>query len=346
MRRWLILILISIWLVIPVNAVEYTAPEVPDDAQEFLPEDTQSFSEGLWYIVKQALVKFQPSVAEASGVCLSLICVVILGAFLRNFSDSASHVIRLVTTLMMALFMLKPSNALISLGAKTIQSISEYGKLLLPVMTGALAAQGGTSSSAALYTATALIDSVLMSAIGKVMIPMLYIYLCLCIANCVTSQSFIKNLKDFHKWSMTWFLKIVLYIFTGYIAVTGVVSGTVDAAAIKATKLAISGAVPVVGGIISDASEAILVSAGLVKSAVGVYGLLAIIAILIGPMVQIGSQYLLLKATSGVCAAIDSKEASSLISDFSGAMGMVMAMSCTVGLLFLISTVCFMKGVS
>ena len=346
MRRFLIFITIFIAFAVPVQASEYTAPEVSDQAQEFMPEDTQSFSEGLWYVFKQALARLQPSMAEAASICLSLFAVVILVSILDTFSESASPITRLVGTLVIALLLIKPSNAMISLATKTVASISDYGKLLLPVMTATLASQGGTSTSATLYTATAMMDSVLSSAITKIMIPMVYIYLCLCVINALCDVEHVKNLKHFMKWSMTWFLKIVLYIFTGYLAITRVVSGTVDASAMKAAKLTISGAVPVVGGILSDASEAILVSAGLVKSAVGVYGLLAVIAILIGPFIRIGCQYLLLKATAGICGAIGSKKVSSLIADFSGAMGMLMAMSCSAGALFFISTVCFMKGVS
>ena len=138
----------------------------------------------------------------------------------------------------------------------------------------------------------------------------------------------------------------MLYVFSAYMGITGVVSGSVDAASIKATKLAISGAVPVVGGILSDASEALLVGAGVIKSAVGVYGLLAILATWIGPFLQIGCQYLLLKATAALCGVIGAKETTGLITDFSGAMGMLLAMTGTTCLLLLISTVCFMKGVA
>ena len=115
---------------------------------------------------------------------------------------------------------------------------------------------------------------------------------------------------------------------------------------IKATKLAISGAVPVVGGLISDASETILVSAGLMKGAVGSYGLLAALSIWIGPFLKIGCQYLLLKITAAVCGVVGNKENTALISDFSGAMGMLLAMTGTVCLLLLVSTICFMKWVS
>lgn len=346
MKRIILLIFIVIFVATPVSAMEYTAPEAPDSAQVYMPEDTQSFSEGLWYVIKMAISKLQPSLTEAAGVCLSLIAVTLLVSILQGLTESASTAIKLAETLAISVLLILPTNSLIALGAETVRQLSEYGKLLLPVLTAALAAQGGTTSSAALYAGTATFDAILSSIISYVITPLLYIYLCLCIACSMVNQSMLKNLRDFAKWAMTWCLKTLLYVFTGYLSITKVISGTVDASAIKATKLAISGAVPVVGGLISDASETILVSAGLMKGAVGSYGLLAALSIWIGPFLKIGCQYLLLKITAAVCGVVGNKENTALISDFSGAMGMLLAMTGTVCLLLLVSTICFMKGVS
>ncbi len=329
----------------PVRAMEFTAPDAPDGVEEYIPEDTQSFAEDLWYVIKTAVSKLQPSLTEAAGVCLSLIAIVLLSSVLKTTSDSAKNAIHLASTLSISVLLFLPANSLIQLGAETVAQLSEYGKLLLPVLTAALAAQGGTSSSASLYAGTAAFDAILSVIIARLLVPMLYIYLCLCVACSMVSQSLLDNLRNFIKWAVTWCLKTLLYVFTGYLGITKVISGSVDASAMKATKLAISGAVPVVGGVISDASETILVSAGLMKSAVGSYGLIAVLAIWIGPFLQIGCQYLLLKMTGAVCSVIGGKENSALITDFTGAMGMLLAMTGTVCLLLLVSTVCFMKGV-
>jgi stage III sporulation protein AE len=346
MRKLLLLIILLTYIAVPVSAMDFSAPTAPDGAQEYMPENTDSFAQGLWYVVKAAIGKLQPSIAEAAGVCLSLFAVVLLVSVMQSFSEGTRKTSQLVGTLGIGILLFYPTNSLITLGAETIKELSDYGKLLLPVLTGALAAQGGATSSAALYTGTAIFDAVLSSVISKLIVPILYVYLCLCVANSAAGETLLKKIRDFVKWAMTWCLKIVLYVFTGYISITGVVSGTADAATIKAAKLAISGAVPVVGSILSDASETILVSAGVLKSAVGVYGLLAILAVWIGPFFQIGIQYLLLKITSAVCGVIGTKDSAALIEDFSGAMGMLLAMTGTVCLLLLISTVCFMKGVS
>ena len=138
--------------------------------------------------------------------------------------------------------------------------------------------------------------------------------------------------------------KIILTIFTTYISITGVVSGSTDAAALKATKVTISSVVPVVGGILSDASEAVLVTAGLMKNAAGVYGMIAVLALFLNPFLRIGLQYLLLKATAALGGIFSVKEMSGLAEDFGTAMGLLLAMTGSVCLLLLISLFCFMKG--
>ena len=82
------------------------------------------------------------------------------------------------------------------------------------------------------------------------------------------------------------------------------------------------------------------------KSAAGIYGILAVIAAFVGPFLKIGVQYLLLKFTTAICGIVQSKQESELLGDFTSGMGMLLGMTGTVCLLLLISTVCFMKGVS
>ena len=128
--------------------------------------------------------------------------------------------------------------------------------------------------------------------------------------------------------------------------ITGVVSGTTDAAALKATKLTISGVVPVIGNILSDASEAVLVSAGVMKQAAGVYGLIVTFAIWLSPFLKIGIQYLMLKLTASICDMFGDKNAVKLVHDFTGTLAILLAISGAMCLLSLISTVCFMKGMN
>ncbi len=345
MKKVLFALALLLCLALPVSAAEYTAPQVPDSGAYIFPEEPESFGQGVLSILKDAVALIQPAIAEAAAMCMGLIAVSMLMSVLASFPKASKQIIDVVSSLAVALLLLRPSNALLRLSVDTVYELSDYGKLLLPVMTAAVAAQGGATTSGALYVGTAAFDAILCTAISKLIVPMLYVYLCLAVGSSAVGQDMLKKLRNFVKWLMTWCLKIILYIFTAYIGVTGVISGAADAAAVKAAKLTISGMVPVVGGILADASETILVSAGLMKSAAGIYGLLALLSVFIGPFIRIGVQYLLLKATAAICHVFDAGNASGLVQDFSSALGLLLGMTGSICLLLLISTVCFMKGV-
>jgi stage III sporulation protein AE len=345
MRKLILIMLLLGGLSVPARAEELIAPTVPGSAQELMPPDQETFGEGLLYVLKSAASKFQPEIMASCRVCLSVMAVMMLTSVVGAIPGSTKSVTELAGTIAVACLLLENANTLVGDAVTTVTSLSEYGKLLLPVMATALASQGGITGSAAIYTGTAIFNAVLCSLISKLLVPMVYIFLAFSIGCSAIGEDILKRLRDFLKWLVSWCLKTVLYVFTGYITITGIVSGTTDQMALKAAKLTISGAVPVVGGILSDASEAVLVSAGLVKNAVGVYGLIAIAAIAMGPFLRIGVQYLLLKLTAAVCGVFGNKKTTELVGDFSSAMGILLAMTGAVCLILLISMVCFMKGV-
>lgn len=345
MTKTIVALMLVLLFAAPVSAQEWTAPLPPDPALDLMPEAADTFWEGVSQILKNALPQLLPSFSECLRICCSIAAVAMLLAILQTIPGTTESTAHLAGGAAISILLLRSSNSLIALGAETVRSISEYGKQLLPIMTAALAGSGGTGTSAALYAGTVFFDAILGSLVSTVLIPLIYVFLCLSVAKCALGDSFLKKLSDFIKWVSTWCLKLVLYAFTGYISITGVISGTADAAAIKATKLTISGMVPVVGGILSDASEAVLVSAGLIRSMTGVYGLLASASICILPFLQIGVQYLLLQATGAVCDIFSDKRCVELIRDFAWSMGMLLAMTGTGCLLVMVSVICFMRGV-
>lgn len=345
MKKILLLLCLISVLTVSVSAMEYTAPTVPEIAKPYMPEKEESFSHGLFYIIKSSIAEFRPELESAMKISISLCITVFILSILNTLSKDNARAIPLVGSVVVGILLMEPIDSFIRLGISTVENISNYGQLLLPVMTSVLAAQGGTSSSVAIYAGTVFFDSVLTMLINKIVVPAVYIFLCFSIAECAVGQEILQKLRDFAKWIITWSMKTVLYIFSAYISVSGVIAGSVDAAAIKATKLAISGMVPIVGGALSDASETILVSASILKNSVGIYGVYALLALFINPCLKIGVQYLLLKFSSTVCNIYGSKPVVTLIQNLSSGMGMILAMTSIVCLLQLISLVCFMKGI-
>ena len=349
MKKFILFVLV-IAVILPLSQVasanSFTAPEVPESGSAYMPDSPDSFGEGLLYVLKSVIGQVYPSIAKAMRLSVAMIAITLLTSILNCLSSRMERTVQLAAAVGSGVLLIQATNTMVNLGLDTVTELSEYGKMLIPVMTAALAAQGGLGTSSALYTGTTIFISILTNLIYRLIVPLIYIFLCLSICNSAIGENVLNKLLTFVKWLITWILKTVLYVFTGYISITGVVSGTADSSMIKATKLTISGTVPVVGSILSDASESILISAGIMKNAAGVYGVLAIAAMFIYPFLQIGIHYLLMKLTTAICSIMGSKSHTALLQGFTTAMGFILAIICSISILLLIGIVCIMKGVT
>ncbi len=344
MRRFALLLILVFLCPAGVQATAWTAPPAPESVAAQVPQEADSFAQGLWNVLREALNSLDGAFSEALEHCTALIAVVLLCALVRQLG-AGGFALELAGTVAAAATLLDCGTSMLYLGLETAQQISAYGKLLLPVMTGAMAAQGGVTASAALYAGTAFFDSLLNSLLAKLLPPLIWLFLGLSVAHSALGEAMLQSLKDTVQWVAGWALKGVLYLFLGYMTITGAVSGSADAAAVKAAKITISGAVPVVGGILSDATESVLSGIGVLRSGIGIYGLWTVLALFLTPFLRIGLQYLLLKAVSILCIGLEPKGAGQVVGDFSEALAMVLAMVGTQTVLVLMATVCTMKGV-
>ena len=346
MKQIILVLCLLAAMTFPADASGIVAPEVPDDVQQIMPPEDRDLGQRLSYLFSEGLREAQPAVASGAKLCARVLCALLLLTFLRQFEGASRRVVDMAGVFVLCGLLLDTTGSMIQSGAQTVEQISQYGKLLLPVMTAALAAQGGSITAASLYAATALFDAVICGLISSVLLPMLSIILVLSAVAAASEDNMLKKLRDLLKQLMSWTLKLVLYIFTGYISLSGIISGTADQTALKAAKLTISGMVPVVGGILSDASETVLVGAAVAKNAVGIYGLLGIIAVTIVPFLVVGINYLMLKLLSAISPAFAPKSLTGLLQDFSTAMGFVLAMTGSVCLIQMISIMSFLRGMT
>ena len=139
------------------------------------------------------------------------------------------------------------------------------------------------------------------------------------------------------KKTVTWLLTSLLLAFTVYLSLVRVISGTADSAAVKVAKAAISGAVPVVGGIIADASETVLAGAGMLRGTIGAFGTLAVLSACAYPFLQLGAQYLLYKLTAFLAGAVGAPGLCRLIDGLGGAFGLILGMTGSCAVLLLVS---------
>lgn len=79
--------------------------------------------------------------------------------------------------------MLQRSGALVGLAVQTVSEVSEYSKLLFPVMAAAASARGAVTSASAISIGTSALTAFLNSFLRRMMVPAIYLFLTASVAN-------------------------------------------------------------------------------------------------------------------------------------------------------------------
>ena len=230
-------------------------------------------------------------------------------------------------------------NSLLGMGTGSIERMTSFANVLLPTAAVLTAATGAVTGAAARQMAAALFSDVLISLINALLVPLLYGYIAASVVQAALEREELKRMADLLKWAVTTLITIVMTAFVAYLTASGVVAGAADAAAVKAARFAISGAIPVVGGILSDAAETVLASAGVLRGTVGVFGMVTVLGVCLAPLLQMAVHYLAYKLVAALSCAFGGGPVCTLVDRLSSAFGLVLGMTGACCLLLLIALV-------
>lgn len=327
-----------------VPSLERELPQEAGAAMKGLsPTKQSSLREGLTGIWEQIRSQSSGILQSSAALILRLLAVVLVCRLAEQQQGATmTRAAAMAGALGVAACCASDIRGMIGLGQKTLDEVLSFSNVLLPVMTSAAAASGSAASAAGMYTVTAVFTNLFIRFSRGILVPAVYGYLALALTDSAVQEERLKKLRELLGWCIRHGLRITMYLFTGFLTATGILSGAADAAALKAAKMSMSGMIPVVGGILSEAAETVLAGAGLLKNAVGTYGMIAVAAIFLLPFVRMGVQFLAFKITAALSGVLGSRLCG-LLDAVSEAMGFVLAMTGSAALMSLLSCCCLMK---
>ncbi|MEG1999964.1 MAG: stage III sporulation protein AE [Evtepia sp.] len=286
----------------------------------------------------------QGIVKRAVRSCMLLLSITLLfglGEGVRaGIPGEGFAVIPLAAALAITAVAVSDMYSLVGMGKEAIAQMELFSKALLPTVTMSMAASGAAASAAVKQFATILFSDFLITVINNLLMPLCFAYIAANVAYAAVGNEGLKRIGNCIKWIIVTTLTVILLAFIGYLNMSGVIACGADALTVKAAKFTISNMVPVVGGIISDAAESLLVGASMLRNAVGVFGMLVIFGICFLPFLHLGVQYLAYKCTATLTATVTTdSRISGLIDAIGSAFGLVMGMTASCALLIVIAMI-------
>ncbi len=359
MRTASLLILFLLFFLPTVFATEFSEAFETDDLQRAVPDDALPAVEGitpdnaeggldrgLLNLLSQAAGLASGSLGEGLRAALGVTAIAALCLAAGSLTEGIpSQYIQIAGVLGIAALTLTGVNSLMEVGRETLKSMDTFSKALMPTLAAAGAAAGKPVSAIFRQSGTVIAANLLTTMYDRLLFPLLYVYAALITFNAAMPRDMVKRIAGFCKWVFTGLLTITLVIFTAYITIGGAVSGQTDEVAVKASKAALSGALPIVGNIIGDASETVLAGASIIKNSVGIFGLLAVLGIILAPCITLAVRALAMKLGAALVGTVGSEALSGYVDNLSSLYSMLLGMLFSSAFLLLVSIVsCIMAG--
>lgn len=356
MKRAVLLFCVSVILLCSPQPV--WGAEIPSAVTDALPQeasrllqdldtaspDHQTLWQGLSDLWRSACDYVRTGLqGQVSGAAI-LLGIVLLCSIAESFFSAADapgipKYVPMVGTLAVTLVAAGDLRRMMGLGIEILEQLDVFAKALLPTLAAAVAAGGGYVTAGTKQVVTVFFTNLLITVIRALLLPLLYGCIAAAAADAVVPGHSLQKICTGIRKCVAWTLTVLMLAFTGFLTISGAAASAADALTMQLTRSAIATAVPVVGSIISDATGTVLAGAGMLKSAIGIFGLLAVLAICLTPFLTMAVQYLLYKLAAFLAGTVTVEPLAALIDALGSAFGLMLGMTGSCALALLISII-------
>ena len=272
-------------------------------------------------------------------IVLAIICAVLrnlIDAFDRGTTGLLAYGVSymVLITLAVASFGL-----VVNTGRQAIDSMVTFMQALLPLLLTLLTAMGGITTAAITQPIILASISIIGTLIKNIVFPLIFFAAVLGIVSNLSEKFQISKLAGLMKTSGMVLMGMFSTIFLGILAIQGVAGAVSDGVALRTAKFATDAFIPVVGGMFSDALEAVVSSSMLLKNAVGIAGLIMVFMLTIFPLLKILSVAFIYKLAAALMQPVDDGQMVECLNGLGNSLMTVFAAVATVGLLFFFTIV-------
>jgi len=229
--------------------------------------------------------------------------------------------------------------AAIGIGRETIDRMVTFMQVMLPVLLTLLTAVGGFTSAALFHPVLVVAVSVMGTVIKNIVFPLIFFGAILGVVSHVSERFKVTRLASLFKDIGVGVLGVSLTVMIGIITIQGVAGSVADGVALRTAKFMTGAFVPVVGGMLSDAVEAVVGCSLLLKNTLGMLGALAIFVICIFPVLKLVAMMLIYRIAAALIQPIGDPGLAESLQTIAGYLTLVFAAVASAGvMLFLMTT--------
>ncbi|MDP4125808.1 MAG: stage III sporulation protein AE [Bacillota bacterium] len=263
---------------------------------------------------------------------LSVLCAV-LGQLQVAFNGGVGKIAQVMAYLVLLSLALTSFQEALGVATGTIDRMVGLMQTLFPVMLTLLISMGNLTSAALFKPLIMGSLTVLATMIKTVVLPFYFLAAVLRLFNHISEQFKLSKLVGLFEFAGKLSLGGIMTVFIGVMTIQGVTGGVADSVVFRTAKYS-ADLVPVVGKFFKDAVELVITSGLLLKNAVGIIALFAIIVICLGPVVKLLAMVLVFRVSAALIEPLGEKVLAESLQDMSKSLIFILVTVASVGVMF------------
>lgn len=222
---------------------------------------------------------------------VTVLVFILLSAFLQSLkaesNDSVNMIYSTATALLVATVVLVKLTSTVSLASMAISVASNFVYAFIPVFCSIVVASGGITTGFLTNTTLLILAQGLSFISSNVFMPIVNCYLALGVTSSLRYELNLDKLLSSVKKIITTCISFVSGVFVSVLSVKTAVAGRADMLGLRSIRFAINSVVPVIGSSISEGLLSIQAYSSLIKSSVGIVGVMAVVLVFLPSIIEV-----------------------------------------------------------
>ncbi len=254
--------------------------KLPKNVKEYIDKSEIELSDYGWVndikteTVFSHIISFLKDGLKTPLISLGIIAaIIIINALLFDKENSAiSPVVTYASTLSVLGVIIVPVFAAINTAIGAMKACAAFMTAFIPIFAAITAATGKAVTSISMSTLLLGAANGVSLLSNFAIVPFIGGYLSLSVATSISPLVNSGGISSAVKKIALWALSFITTVFLGILSIQTVVNAHADNLSMRTAKFIIGSSVPVAGGVLSEALGTLTASMSLLKSSVGIYG--------------------------------------------------------------------------
>lgn len=255
---------------------------------------------------------------------LTILIFIVLSSFFQSMkvSDGSSldGVYSTSTALIIAVVLMIKMSTAVAMSASAIKIASDFIYAFVPVFCAIVAVSGGITTAFSTNTTVLLLSQGLSFLSSNLFVPLINCFMAIGICSSLNTKLNLSKLVSSLKRMITSAVSFCAAAFVSILSIKTAVSARADILGIRSLRFVINNIVPVIGGTISEGLLSIQSYSSLIKSSVGVVGIIGVALVFLPSIVQIVVWRLVLSLCAVISDIFEDRAVSGVLQAFRESM--------------------------